>query len=108
MENRYCNLHLYVYVIPVCSVDVPAVSSVVSVLTYCVCDRGACMQSYRILCSYGCCSVINVFLWWWGCIIIASQLFICDPLEHGLKSCNVSFAGPYSCLLCNMCMAYAG
>jgi len=49
-------MHLYVYVIPVCSVDVPAVNSVVSVLTYCVCNCGACMQSYRILCSYGCSS----------------------------------------------------
>ena len=86
--NRYYNLRLCVHVIPVCPVDITAVSGVVSVLKYCVWERGACMQSYRILCSYDCCSVISVFLWWWCCIIIASQLFICDPMEHGLKSCN--------------------
>ena len=45
-------IHLYVHVIPVCSVDVPAVSSVVSVLTYYVCDRGACMQAPRSQTQY--------------------------------------------------------
>ena len=67
--NRYYNLRLCVHVIPVCPVDIPAVSGVVSVLKYCVWERGAYMKSYRILCSYGCCSVISVFLWWWCCII---------------------------------------
>ena len=31
-----------------CPVDVPTVSGVISVLTYCVSERGACIQSYRI------------------------------------------------------------
>jgi len=36
-----------------CPVDVPAVAGVISVLSYRVSERGACIQLYRILFSYG-------------------------------------------------------
>ena len=92
---------------PVCSIDAPAVSGGVLVLWPGVWNRDARIQSYRGLWSYVCCSVTNDSLWWRCCIIIASQLFMRDPLAHGFMSCSVSLAGPYLCLLCKICVAYA-
>ena len=36
-----------------------------------------------------------------------SQQLIRVPLVHAFSNCKVSIAGPYSCLFCNMCIAYA-
>jgi hypothetical protein len=36
-----------------------------------------------------------------------SQQFIRVPFVHGINSFNVSSVGSNSCLLCNMCVAYA-
>jgi len=55
---RY-NLRLYAHVMPVCSIDAPAVGGVVLELWPSVWDRDACIQSYWVLWSYVCCSVIN-------------------------------------------------
>ena len=104
--DRYARMQSYMYDC-MCSIDAPVESGGVIVLWSIVWDRYACMQSYMGLCSYVCCSVINDSLWWRCCVIIASQLFIRDPLVHGFMSCSVSLAGPYLCLLCRICVAYA-
>ena len=58
--SRYhYNLRLYAHVMPVFSIDAPAVSGVVLELWPSVWDRDACVHSYRGLWSYVCCSVIS-------------------------------------------------
>ena len=58
--SRYhYNLRLYAHVMPVFSIDAPAVSGGVLELWPSVWDRDACIQSYRGLWSYVCCSVIS-------------------------------------------------
>jgi len=42
-----------------------------------------------------------------GLHIKVSQQLICVPLLHGFNNSNISAAVPYSCLLFNMCSAYA-
>ena len=44
-------MRLYVHVMPVCSVDVPAVSGVALVLMLCVWDRNACTH-YTTACMF--------------------------------------------------------
>jgi len=45
---RWCGgMRLYAHVMPVCSIDAPAVSGVVLELWPSVWDRDACIQSYR-------------------------------------------------------------
>ena len=52
-------MRFYAHVMPVCSIDALAVSGVALELWPSVLDRDACIQSYRGLWSYVCCSVIN-------------------------------------------------
>jgi len=47
-------MRLYAHVMPVCSIDAPAMSGVVLELWPSVWDRYACIQSYRTLCTTVC------------------------------------------------------
>jgi len=50
---QWCGgMHLYAYVMPVCSIDAPAVIVVVLELRPSAWDRNVCIQSYRGLWSY--------------------------------------------------------
>ena len=57
--------------------------------------------------SLTCCSGTSVSCLQCKYIYSASQQFIFVPFVHGFSSLNVSSAGPNSCLLLSMCIAYA-
>ena len=60
-----------------------------------------------LLVSVTCCSEISVFSLWYMCMNEASQQFIFVPFPQGFNSFSFSSAGPNSCHLSKMCMAFA-
>ena len=54
-----------------------------------------------------CCSEINILCLLCMCMNKDSQQFILVPFVQGFNSLNVSSDEPNSCLLFNMCAAYA-
>ena len=59
------------------------------------------------LLSLACCSPINMLCLCCRYMNSDSQQSILLPLEHGFSNFSVSSAGPNSCLLSRMCVAYA-
>ena len=79
----------------------------VGCLLPCIGCVGGSARSYSGLCSCTCCSVISLPCCWYICMYKFSQLFMRSPFLQGCINLSVSSTLPYSCLLFNICVAYA-